>query len=231
MLGSLAAVDWANGPYFLKLEIDPSGGTSYSVTTLTEFTSVPYALYAGNGVEGPQGPPGPQGPAGPAGPTGATGPQGPQGATGFTGAAGPAGPAGPQGPQGIVSTASTSGSGGNPTPANAFIGPTVNVTITAGQKILVIADKALGSTAAGGAQGLNIYVGYQATAGAVTTFGGGIFGLRVPQNTRVPFSINGIISGLAAGTYTVGMVGSCTAGQEVNWNSNEFGYVSAIVIN
>jgi uncharacterized protein (TIGR02145 family) len=42
--GTFATIDWAQGPYFLKTEMDVNGGTSYSVTGVTEFVSVPYAL-------------------------------------------------------------------------------------------------------------------------------------------------------------------------------------------
>lgn len=44
--GSFANIDWGNGPYFLKTEIDPNGGTNYSVTSTQQMMSVPYALYA-----------------------------------------------------------------------------------------------------------------------------------------------------------------------------------------
>jgi len=40
------SIDWANGPYFIQTEIDPTGGTNYSITGTSEFLSVPYALYA-----------------------------------------------------------------------------------------------------------------------------------------------------------------------------------------
>ena len=53
--GVFADIDWANGPYFLKSEIDPNGGTYYSVTSTQQLLSVPYALYAkdaGNGFSG-----------------------------------------------------------------------------------------------------------------------------------------------------------------------------------
>ena len=53
--GVFADIDWANGPYFLKSEIDPNGGTNYSVTSTQQLLSVPYALYAkdaGNGFSG-----------------------------------------------------------------------------------------------------------------------------------------------------------------------------------
>jgi hypothetical protein len=44
--GSIDAIDWSAGPYFIKLETDPNGGTSYSITSTTQLLSVPYALYA-----------------------------------------------------------------------------------------------------------------------------------------------------------------------------------------
>lgn len=42
------AIDWANGPYFIKTETDPTGGTSYTITGISQLLSVPYALYASN---------------------------------------------------------------------------------------------------------------------------------------------------------------------------------------
>ena len=53
--GSFAGIDWANGPYYLKTETDPNGGTNYSITSTQQLLSVPYALYAkdaGNGFSG-----------------------------------------------------------------------------------------------------------------------------------------------------------------------------------
>jgi uncharacterized protein (TIGR02145 family) len=41
-----SAIDWSNGPFFIKTEIDPSGGTNYTITGTTQLLSVPYALYA-----------------------------------------------------------------------------------------------------------------------------------------------------------------------------------------
>ncbi len=46
--GDFAAIDWANGPYFLKTETDPNGGTNYTIEGTQQLLSVPYALYAGN---------------------------------------------------------------------------------------------------------------------------------------------------------------------------------------
>jgi uncharacterized protein (TIGR02145 family) len=44
--GSFATIDWANGPYFIKTEIDPDGGTNYTIIGKHQLLSVPYALYA-----------------------------------------------------------------------------------------------------------------------------------------------------------------------------------------
>lgn len=48
VLGTFSNINWANGPYFIKSEIDPNGNTNYSVQGITELVSVPYALYSGN---------------------------------------------------------------------------------------------------------------------------------------------------------------------------------------
>lgn len=41
------AIDWSNGPYFMKSEVDPDGGTNFILTTTQQMVSVPYALHAG----------------------------------------------------------------------------------------------------------------------------------------------------------------------------------------
>ena len=46
--GDFATIDWANGPYFLKTETDPYGGTNYTIEGTQQLLSVPYALYAGS---------------------------------------------------------------------------------------------------------------------------------------------------------------------------------------
>lgn len=132
--GNFSAIDWGNGPYFIKTESDPNGGTNYTISGTQQLLSVPFALYAANAggvTPGPQGPVGPQGPQGPAGAQGAQGPQGeagpagavreagaagPQGAQGETG---PAGAAGAQGAQGAAGETGAQGPQGNPGPAGA----------------------------------------------------------------------------------------------------------------
>ncbi|MCF8358942.1 MAG: hypothetical protein K9H26_09305 [Prolixibacteraceae bacterium] len=44
--GNFSDIDWSESPYFLKVETDPTGGMSYSITGTTEILSIPYALYA-----------------------------------------------------------------------------------------------------------------------------------------------------------------------------------------
>ena len=43
---SLDDVDWSQGPYFLKSEVDPTGGNNYTVSTIQQLISVPYAMRA-----------------------------------------------------------------------------------------------------------------------------------------------------------------------------------------
>jgi hypothetical protein len=47
--GNFSTIDWANGPYFIKTETDPTGGTSYTIAGTSELLSVPYALYSNLG--------------------------------------------------------------------------------------------------------------------------------------------------------------------------------------
>ena len=44
--GTFAAIDWANGPYFIETAMDATGGTSYVVMGASQLVSVPYALYS-----------------------------------------------------------------------------------------------------------------------------------------------------------------------------------------
>jgi hypothetical protein len=44
--GTFATINWAAGPYFIKTETDPAGGTNYTITGTQEMLSVPYAMYA-----------------------------------------------------------------------------------------------------------------------------------------------------------------------------------------
>ncbi|MCR9101746.1 MAG: tail fiber domain-containing protein [bacterium] len=50
--GTFADADWANHPYYLKVDIDPDGGTSYMNLGTSQLLSVPYAIYAGTAGNG-----------------------------------------------------------------------------------------------------------------------------------------------------------------------------------
>jgi len=52
---TLSNIDWSSSTYFLKTETDPTGGTDYSITGVSQFLSVPYALYAKSAGEADSG--------------------------------------------------------------------------------------------------------------------------------------------------------------------------------
>ena len=43
---NFSEIDWSAGPYFIKTETDPTGGSSYTITGTSQLMSVPFALYA-----------------------------------------------------------------------------------------------------------------------------------------------------------------------------------------
>ena len=44
--GTVNAIDWSAGPYFIKTETDPAGGNAYNITGVSQLLSVPYALHS-----------------------------------------------------------------------------------------------------------------------------------------------------------------------------------------
>ncbi len=90
-VGTIATIDWTAGPYFIKTQTDPTGGSTYTITGTTQLLSVPYALYAKTSGSSTPGPAGAIGATGASGTNGTNGATGPMGAMGFTGAQGPAG--------------------------------------------------------------------------------------------------------------------------------------------
>ncbi len=60
--GNFNSINWGSGPYYIKTETDPTGGTNYTLISTSQLLSVPYALYAENsGTPDPQGTQGIQG--------------------------------------------------------------------------------------------------------------------------------------------------------------------------
>ena len=82
---AFASIDWSKGPYFVKIETDPAGGTSYTILSTSQLLSVPFALYAANSQPGPKGDKGEQGLPGKDGEVGTDGIQGPIGPKGDIG--------------------------------------------------------------------------------------------------------------------------------------------------
>ncbi|MGE6398108.1 hypothetical protein [Chryseobacterium scophthalmum] len=44
--GTFNTINWSSGAYFLKTEVDPTGGTNYTITGTSQLLSVPFAMYA-----------------------------------------------------------------------------------------------------------------------------------------------------------------------------------------
>lgn len=43
---NFSAIDWSAGPYFVKREIDPNGGTDYIISGSSQFLTIPYSKYS-----------------------------------------------------------------------------------------------------------------------------------------------------------------------------------------
>ena len=44
--GNFSTIDWGDGPFFLWIELDETGGTGYEMMGFSQLLSVPYAMYA-----------------------------------------------------------------------------------------------------------------------------------------------------------------------------------------
>jgi hypothetical protein len=44
--GSIMQINWSSASFFIKTEVDPTGGTNYTISTVSQLLSVPYALFA-----------------------------------------------------------------------------------------------------------------------------------------------------------------------------------------
>jgi hypothetical protein len=216
--GTIAQGPWAATKLYNPGDLVTYQGATYRSVNISRNQVPATALtywqpYAARGLPGPQGPrgyaglPGPTGPAGPAGMAGAPGPMGPAGANGAPG------PAGPQGPTGIVTRAVFRGDPGWRIDSSSywiFIGPTVEVTVAAGQKLTGAATVPLGCapSCGGGVSGsVNFWhdLCYQLMpAGAPLAFNGPDFQDSELSTTRIPYSVVGSAAPPTAGVYRVG---------------------------
>jgi len=119
--------------------------------------------------------------------------------------------------------------GNSPSATTQFLTPAVQVTVAAGQKIHLVANKAFG-TLASPSNGLDLYPCYQSTllGSPIVTIGSGIINNAMPANSRITMGINYVISGLNSGPYNFGMCGDDDGNG--NWLNNDQGYVSAVVV-
>lgn len=203
--GDFTTINWGAADRYIKVEMDPAGGTSYADLGTNKLMSVPYAMYALNGTPGPAGatgPAGPQGPAGAQGPAGPAGPQGPGGATGATGAAGPQGPAGAANINGTANTlvkfgTATTGVNAQLTDDGTSVG--LNVPVLSPNIKFQVNAGSIGNTIRGtltGTPSTSI-----ATAGAIygeSTTGIGVIGVSGSQN-----GVYGLSTGTLGGTVGV----------------------------
>jgi hypothetical protein len=176
---------------------------------------------------GAQGPPGPEGPAGPQLPAGSQRSQGP------IGLPAPHEPSAKEDSQGLLEladlpTAFVSGQGKNPTSSLSFLSPIVQMRVASGERVFITATKTLGSTAQGGGKNLDLYICYRRTfiGSPMNTIGIGLPNLRVPQNTKLPFTLSADFAP-GVGTFNFGLCGATS--DPGGWNSNDNGYVTAIL--
>jgi hypothetical protein len=221
IIGTFAAINWATGPYFIKTETDPTGGTSYTIAGTNELMSVPYALFSANGT------PGPQGPAGANGTNGTNGISVTNttiigdslfttlsngqiinagyvtGAHGATGATGAAGANGTNGTNGISVTNTT------------VIGDSLLITLSNGQ--IINAGYVTGNQ---GIQGLTGATGPQGPIGLTGATGAqGPIGLTGATGATGPIGLTGVTgpagpqgpTGLTGATGPIGLTGATGA--------------------
>jgi hypothetical protein len=145
---------WSAATPYLTNDLVTAGGSSWrakrnNTNKLPATISPDWEKFVAKGDTGSAGPGGPVGANGPPGAQG-QGIQGPQGNLGPVGPQGPEGQQGVQGTTGIVTTVSLNGPGGNVPAAQtdfAFVTPTVNVDLSAGQRLTASASVAGKSTA------------------------------------------------------------------------------------
>ena len=210
--GTMAGIDWSAGPYFIKTETDPLGGTAYSIVGTSQLMSVPYALFSANGTPGPVGPTGANGVDGINGADGATGAAGVDGLTGATGANGVDGINGAIGATGAAGTNGNNGLDG----ATGLTGAT-GAAGTNGSNGATGLTGATGATGAAGSNGSNGATGATgltgATGAAGTNGNNGLDGATGLTGATGAAGSNGLAGATGAtGGYSVHTIGESYGG-------------------
>jgi len=129
----------------------------------------------------------------------------------------------------VVSSTGAAGSGNDPSATTQFLSPTVSVAITnPWQRVHFMSNQTFGGTA--GAAGLDLYPCYKSSTGSITPLGSGMYNMALPNagTFRLVFGVSGVTPQLPSDTYQVGMCGDDDG--DGGWNNNEWGYVTALVI-
>jgi Collagen triple helix repeat (20 copies) len=217
----------AQGPKGSRGPTGPTGPTGAAGPT------GPAGAKGTTGPAGAAGPTGARGATGSSGTTGARGPTGTEGPTGSRGATGPTGPkgatghGGPTGPTGVVGTGALNG-GIAPTIANSniyvFVGPTLSVTTTTGQRLVGSAVALLGSTG-----GTNIWYGLCYKPSTISTLQNwaGIDYLETPVAARQPFAVSASVAP-GTGTFTVGFCVKNNGASNLDDNNWVNGWVEVV---
>jgi hypothetical protein len=183
------------------------------------------------GQTGPAGPQGETGPAGPVGPQGDLGPQGSAGPAGPAGAQGPAGPQGATGPQGVLRVYPFNGQiVGNPNLVGTnytFLGPTVSITTTSTDQVIV-ASAVVPIAAASGTPLIDLGMCTQTAGGTLQNFNTYV---TVQLDTvRRPNAVSASVR-RSVGTYTVGPCARGTNSTAVQTANNDFTSGWAMLVN
>lgn len=220
-MDNFQTIDWANGPFYIETLTDITGGSSYVSMGTSQLLSVPYALHAKSAetVINDQVDDADADPTNELQTLSISGNEITLSNGGGTVAI----------PGTLHYMGTTSNIGANPSTTSNFIGPYITVVITStSQKVHWTATKALGSTT--GANSLVLYPAYRlSSSSTISSVGSTMLGISCAADTRQPYTIAGTITNLTPGTYLFGMGGYSP--NAVNWNLNEYGYVSIMVFN
>jgi hypothetical protein len=240
-----SSIDWANGPYFIKTETDPAGGTSYSITGTSQLLSVPYSLHSGRADSAMNV---------------ANSENWDKDVTDdFSGDYNDLTnkPASfddadadstnelqqiqisgdtlslsndtnkvvlPQGGKELVYFATTSGYENNPEDPLQFLTPPIEFTITSYDQVVYLScTKSFGTTV--GAGGLDLFPGYH-DGSDFGSFHSGSLNMELNAGQRTMFAVSGTVQ-LPPGTYQFGMIGDDDG--DGGWNSNEYGHTTLMV--
>ena len=105
------------------------------------------------------------------------------------------------------------------------------MSVTSGQAVLVNAEITIGTTNPAGATGLRLWICYQPNGGTLTTpHAIDWIDAQTVQNMLAVYPITDTITGLATGSYTVGLCGQQSGSVTNNWNLEDWAYTTAQVI-